>query len=94
MSTVEIPRRLAEGSPRLRDKFVVAYYLLSVLMGTFFFFFHGRLALAEELVAAVIYLSATALLCGLSFGNGDRAKTQTRDSGTTRESVTNKARQA
>ena len=66
MSTVEITKRMVEGSPGIRTKAVVAYYLLSVLTGTLFFFIHGRFAFAADLVAAVFYLAATALLYVLS----------------------------
>jgi len=66
MSTIEITKRMGEASPVSQSKVVIAYYLLSVATGVFFFFVHGRWGFAGDLVAAVIYLTATALFCGLS----------------------------
>lgn len=70
MSTVEITKRMAQGSLRSGNKFVLAYYLLSILTGTIFFFIRGRLAFAADLIAAVFYLAATAVFYGLSARNG------------------------
>lgn len=66
MSTVEITKRLAEGSPRVKSGLVLAYYLLSIVTGGVFFFTHGRLAFAADLVAAVLYLAVTAFVYSLS----------------------------
>ena len=66
MSTIEITKRMAEASPVPQTKVVLAYYLLSVATGVFFFFVHGAWGFAGDLVAAVIYLTGTALFCGLS----------------------------
>ena len=68
MSTVEITKRMAEASPSFRTKVVLGYYLLSVVTGVFFFFVHGKWGFAGDLVAAVVYLAATALFYGLSVG--------------------------
>jgi len=77
MSTVEITKRMEGTSPRIRNKVVAGYYLLSVLAGVSFFFFHGRLGSAAESVTAVFYLAATGLFYGLSGGSGkDRHKGQ------------------
>jgi len=70
MTTVEITKRMSEDSPRARNKFVLAYYLLSILTGMIFFFMHGRLAFAADLMAAIFYLAATALFYGLSARSG------------------------
>lgn len=66
MNTVEITKRMAEGSPRSGARFVPAYYLLSILTGMVFFFVRGRLAFAADLVAGVFYFAATVLLYALS----------------------------
>ena len=66
MSTVEITRRLAEGSPRIRSRFIGAYYLLTIMTGAFVLFFHGRLAFAADFILGVFYLVATAFLYGMS----------------------------
>ena len=68
MSTVEITKPMAEGSPRARNRFVLAYYLVSILTGMVFFFMHGRFAFAANLVAAVFYLLATAAFYESSVG--------------------------
>jgi len=68
MSTVEIAKPMAQGSPRSRTSLVLAHYLLSILTGMIFFFIHGRLAFQADLLAAVFYLAATALFYGLSAG--------------------------
>lgn len=72
MSTVEITKRMAEASPGFRTKVVLGYYLLSVVTGIFFFFVHSRWGFAGDMVAAVVYLSATALFYGLSVGKVSR----------------------
>lgn len=76
MSTDEITTRTTGTSEGTRGKFVVAYYLLSVMTGTFFFFFHDRVSLTADVATAVFYLTATALLYSVSRqGNGsDQSK--------------------
>lgn len=66
MSTVEITKLVAEGR---RNRFVLGYYLLSVLTGTFFFLVHGRLAFAADVAVGVFYLAATVFFHGLSLRN-------------------------
>jgi len=58
--------RIADGLPRHRAKFVIAYYLLTILAGVFVLFFHGRLAFAADLIATVFYVAMTALFYDLS----------------------------
>jgi len=73
MSTAETTKRLA--APRLRNRVVLGYYLLSIATGAFLLFAHGRLAFAADLVAALLYLTVTALLYGFSGprdGSSDR----------------------
>jgi hypothetical protein len=78
MSTVGITKRMAEGSPQSRTRLVLAYYSLSILTGMIFFFLHGRLAFAADLIAAVFYLAATALFYGLFAGTSSRANDRQR----------------
>lgn len=58
--------RISEASPELKAKFVLVYYLLTVLTGAFILFFHGRLAFEADLLVAIFYLIATAVLYQLS----------------------------
>jgi hypothetical protein len=51
---------------RYRSRFVALYYLLTILMGAFILFFHGRVALTADIIATVFYLAATALFYDLS----------------------------
>jgi len=66
MSNVEMMERIAKTAPRLRARFVVFYYLLTMLTGSFLLFFHGRLAFAADLIASLCYLAVTALFYDLS----------------------------
>jgi hypothetical protein len=66
MSTAEVTQQIPERSRRLGSRLIGAYYLLTILTGAFVLFFHGRLAFAVDLVVAVFYLVATALLYGVS----------------------------
>ena len=66
MNTVEIRTRMTGTSTGTRGKVVAGYYLLSVVTGTFFFFFHGTVSLTADVLTAVFYLAATALLYSLS----------------------------
>ncbi|HVN19734.1 MAG TPA: hypothetical protein VMU05_13200 [Dongiaceae bacterium] len=66
MSTAEITKRLPGGSPRVASNFVGAYYLLTVVTGTFVLLFHGRFAFAVDLLVGIFYLVVTAFLYGLS----------------------------
>jgi hypothetical protein len=62
MSTTEMMERMAEASPRVIARFVVLYYLITILTGACILFFHSRLAFA----VAVFYLAVTAVLYELS----------------------------
>jgi len=66
MSTAEIARRIAQGSPRLRSRLVMFYYLLTILTGAFVLFFHGQLAFAADVVVSVFYIGITAVFYVLS----------------------------
>lgn len=57
---------LARTAIRHRSKFVGIYYLLTIFMGTFVLFFHGRQAFAADLVATTFFLALTAFFYGLS----------------------------
>ena len=66
MSTAEKIERIAQAPPRLRNKFVGVYYLLTVLTGIFILWFHGKLAFVADFVVALFYLAVTALFYDLS----------------------------
>ena len=60
---------------RYRGRFVAVYYLLTILMGAFVLLFHGRAALAADVIATVFYLALTALFYDLSKSlNRDRER--------------------
>jgi hypothetical protein len=66
MSAVEMTKRIPETSPRLTSRFVGAYYLLTILTGSFVLFFHSRSAVTADLIAGGIYFVLTLVLYGLS----------------------------
>lgn len=51
---------------RYRSRFVALYYLLTILMGAFILFFHGRVALTADIIATVFYLAVTAVFYDMS----------------------------
>lgn len=55
-----------EIATRYRSRFVALYYLLTILMGAFILFFHGRVALTADVIATISYLALTALFYDLS----------------------------
>lgn len=72
---------MTDGSPRSGNRFVVGYYVLSILTGAFFFFLHDKLGAAIEVSAAVLYFAATALLYALSRPRSDQSeRTRGKDS--------------
>ena len=77
MSTAQITKPIAQPQLRVRQKFVGAYYLLTILTGAFILFFQGKLAVVADLVVGVCYLAVTALLYAWSVsshqGNGTAA---------------------
>ena len=66
MSTAQMTGRTSEATLRLKSKLVVIYYLLTILTGAFVLFFHGRVALAVDLIVSVFYIGVTALFYILS----------------------------
>ena len=50
----------ALGTKSSQKTLIGAYYMLTILTGAFILFFHGRLALAADLVASAVYLAVTA----------------------------------
>jgi len=66
MNNAEMMERIARTAPRFRARFVVSYYLLTILTGSFLLFFHGSLAFPADLIASVAYLAVTALFYDLS----------------------------
>ncbi len=57
---------IAQASSRHGAKFVGAYYLLTILMGAFVLFFHGRMALTADLLASIFYIAITVFFYELS----------------------------
>lgn len=55
-----------EVTTRYRGRLVALYYLLTILMGAFILFFHGRVALTADIIATVFYLAATVVFYDLS----------------------------
>lgn len=55
-----------EIATRFRSRFVALYYLLTIVMGAFILFFHGRAALTADVIATVFYLAVTAFFYDLS----------------------------
>ncbi len=66
MTNTKTIERIAEAAPRLRTRFVAAYYLLTILTSVFILFFHSSVPFAVDLITAGFYLFATALLYDLS----------------------------
>ena len=77
MSTVQIAKPTTQPQPRVRQKFVGSYYLLTILTGAFILLFQGKLAVVADLIVGVCYLAVTALLYAWSVsrqqGNGTAA---------------------
>jgi hypothetical protein len=58
--------RIAQAAAHLKTKFVIAYYLLTIVTSIVVFFVNGRLAFAADLLAVGFYLAVTILLHDLS----------------------------
>jgi hypothetical protein len=58
--------RIAEGPPHHKAGILGGYYLLTILVGVLIFFFHGRLALAADLIATIVYIAVTIIFYELS----------------------------
>jgi VIT1/CCC1 family predicted Fe2+/Mn2+ transporter len=65
MSTAQITQHGRQAQHQ-KATFVGIYYLLTAAAGAFVLFFHGRQAFTADLVAAVLYVAATAFFYALS----------------------------
>jgi hypothetical protein len=54
------------------SKLVAVYYVITIALGSFVLLFHGKLALAVDLIAVVFYLAVTALFYEFSERIADR----------------------
>ena len=68
MSTSLATKRVSEVSSGAKAELVVAFYLLTFLMGGFFLFVGGRVSLIVELTGTVSYIAVTLLFYALSKG--------------------------
>jgi hypothetical protein len=59
-------RAIAAAPPRHQSGIVGAHYLLTTFACLFVLFFHGRLALAADLIATIVYIAGTILFYSLS----------------------------
>ena len=59
MSATPMTQRISEA-PRFKDRLVAIYYLLTILTGVFVLFFHGRSALAVDVIVGISYIAITA----------------------------------
>ena len=58
--------RIAQAAAHVKTKYVIAYYLLTIVASIVVFFVHGSLAFAADLLAVGFYLALTLLLHDLS----------------------------
>ena len=61
MNTTITTRMVPEASSRFRAKMVGAFYLLTFLMGSFFFLMGSKVGFVIDVTAAMLYIAATAL---------------------------------
>jgi hypothetical protein len=66
MSTAELKERIAEASPRFRDRITGMFYLVTILTGGAVLLVQGRLGLVFDLIVAACYIVVTALFYELS----------------------------
>jgi hypothetical protein len=66
MSTAALTKQISDNKPRVDSRIIGAYYLLTIVTGAFVLVFHGRLAIAADLLIGIFYLVVTAFLYGLS----------------------------
>jgi multisubunit Na+/H+ antiporter MnhF subunit len=59
MSATPMMQRISEA-PRVKDRLVGIYYLLTILTGVFVLFFRGRSAFAVDLIVGISYIAITA----------------------------------
>jgi len=57
---------IARQSTSPTGRLVALYYVLTIALGAFVLLFHGRLAFAADLAAAVFYLAMTAFFYDFS----------------------------
>jgi hypothetical protein len=76
MSATNITKRITTASPRFMTRFVAAYYLLTILTGTFVLFFHSGRALAADLILGGFYLSLTIVLYAWSKPANERTSAE------------------
>jgi hypothetical protein len=67
-------RLIAQNSASPASRLVSVYYVVTIALGAFVLFFHGRLAFAADLIAVVFYLAMTAAFYDFSkrVANGHR----------------------
>ena len=61
MSTMTTPRPVPQEPSRLKTKMVGVFYLLTLLVGGFFFLAGGKVGFVVDVTAAMFYIAATAL---------------------------------
>jgi hypothetical protein len=66
MSTAELKQRIAEASPRFKDRITGAFYLVTILTGGAVLLVQSRWGLTFDLVVAACYIVVTALFYELS----------------------------
>ena len=66
MTVAKYTERIAQAAARLKTKFVVGYYLLTVVVSAVILCWHGRLAVTADLLAALFFLVVTVLFYELS----------------------------
>jgi hypothetical protein len=65
-TTTEVKKRIAEASPRFKDRITAVFYLVTILAGGLVLSFHGKLGFGFDLITAVCYIAVTALFYELS----------------------------
>jgi hypothetical protein len=66
MNNTGMMGRIAGAPPRHKDRIIGAYYLLTILAGVFVLLFRGRLAVAADSIATIVYIAVTILFYELS----------------------------
>jgi hypothetical protein len=71
MSTTFTTKPLQQLTSGAKSEAVVIFYLLTFCIGGLFLFGGGRLGFAIELIAAMLYVSVTALFYAVTKGSSD-----------------------